>query len=110
MKPFIVTHSDKICIEEGRRIEQDDEYANSWYGETTYRYTVWAESHLDAARKIQAHKKKIGRLLPDKYQVFGLADQSDRIWALGTGDDPDDELPDLEHFEEMFTNKREVKL
>ncbi len=112
IQPFIVTHDEKVCIEEGRRISTDDEYAENWQGECNYRYLVWAESHLEAARWVQAHKKELGRVLPEKYTVFGLRSQgrNGELHCLGDGDQPEDDKIDLDMFEEMFDNPRTVNL
>jgi hypothetical protein len=109
-KPFIVTHDEKFCHMEGERIASDDEYAESWYGEITHRYLIWATSPLDAARCVQAHKKEIGRVLPDKYKVFSMQGKHWELHTLGNGDQPEDDKIDLDMFEDMFGHSQDVLL
>ncbi len=112
IRPFIVTHDEKFCIREGELCATDEEYAENWQGETNRRYLVWAESHLDAARWVQAHKKELGRIMPDKYTVFGLNanNRHGELHCLGDGDSPGEDEIDLDMFEEMFGDSRVVNL
>lgn len=110
VRPFIVTHDEKFCRMEGERIAVDDEYADKWEGEVTHRYLIWATSPLDAARCAQAHKKEIGRILPDKYKVFALGGKHWELHTLGTGDCSDDDQIDLDMFEAMFGHGVDVQL
>ncbi len=95
VKPYIVTHDEKFC-----RME----------GEVTHRYLVWATSPLDAARCVQAHKKEIGRILPDKYRVSGMRGKHWELHTLGTGDCSSDDEIDLDMFEASFGDPQEVLL
>ncbi len=111
IKPFIVTHDEKFCRMEGERCATDDQYAEDWQGETNFRYLIWAESPLDAARGVQARKKELGRMLPDKYKVFKLRTGPHwEIHNLGDGDQPEDDEVDLDMFEGMFGQSVEVEL
>ncbi len=111
MRPFIVTHDEKYVRMEGERCATDDEYAENWQGECNFRYLIWANSPLDAARGVQAHKKEMGRMMPDRYKVHSLrAAPQWELHTLGDGDQPEDDEVDLDMFEAMFGPGVEVLL
>lgn len=95
LMPFLVTHDMKFCDEESE----------------TYRFLIWAESPVDAARGLHASKKEQELPLPDVYHVHPLRRGGHwELHELGDGSYPERDRQDLDMYEEMFGEGKEVRL
>lgn len=111
IKPFVVWHSDAVLMKEAKLMAEDDKFAEEWQGSSTRRYLVWAESRIEAARAVQAHKKENNRLLVDEYEVCSLI-QGEHMKVIGLSDDDEGDSNewDLNQYENLFGSPIKVRL